>query len=188
MLYELLSPYAGELNLFSFITFRAGLALATALILTLIFGHPMILWLRKKQGKGQPIRERWPGKPPVEEGHAHDGRLPDPVRHRSRHAAVGRPQEPVCLDRLPGDAGFRRGRLHRRLPEGHQEGHDGPLRQGAAADGVRDRGRRGLLDHAVRAADGRSRRVAAGNLAEPPPAALRDVAGAALPQEFPAST
>ncbi len=60
MLYELLSPYTGDLNLFSFITFRVALALATALILTLIFGHPMILWLRKRQGKGQPIREDGP--------------------------------------------------------------------------------------------------------------------------------
>jgi phospho-N-acetylmuramoyl-pentapeptide-transferase len=60
MLYELLSPYAGDLNLFSFITFRVALSLATALILTLMFGHPMILWLRKKQGKGQPIREDGP--------------------------------------------------------------------------------------------------------------------------------
>ncbi len=61
MLYELLSPYAGDdLNLFSYITFRTGLALATALILTLVFGAPMIAWLRKKQGKGQPIREDGP--------------------------------------------------------------------------------------------------------------------------------
>jgi phospho-N-acetylmuramoyl-pentapeptide-transferase len=60
MLYELLSPYTGELNLFSFITFRVALGLATGLILTLLFGHPMILWLRKKQGKGQPIRSDGP--------------------------------------------------------------------------------------------------------------------------------
>ena len=60
MLYELLSPYTGDLNLFSFTTFRVALALATALILTLIFGHPMIVWLRKKQGKGQPIRSDGP--------------------------------------------------------------------------------------------------------------------------------
>ncbi|MDZ4759701.1 MAG: phospho-N-acetylmuramoyl-pentapeptide-transferase [Alphaproteobacteria bacterium] len=61
MLYELLSPYAGEeLNLFSYITFRVGLSLATALVLTLIFGAPMIAWLRKRQGKGQPIREDGP--------------------------------------------------------------------------------------------------------------------------------
>ena len=30
MLYELLSPYTGDLNLFSFITFRVALALATS--------------------------------------------------------------------------------------------------------------------------------------------------------------
>ncbi len=61
MLFELLSPYAGGAsNLFSYITFRTGLALATALILTMIFGAPMIAWLRKRQGKGQPIREDGP--------------------------------------------------------------------------------------------------------------------------------
>jgi phospho-N-acetylmuramoyl-pentapeptide-transferase len=60
MLYHLLSPYTGELNLFSFVTFRVALALATGLILTMLFGHPMILWLRKRQGKGQPIRSDGP--------------------------------------------------------------------------------------------------------------------------------
>ncbi len=60
MLYHLLSPYTGELNLFSFVTFRVALALATGLILTMLFGHPLILWLRKKQGKGQPIRADGP--------------------------------------------------------------------------------------------------------------------------------
>jgi phospho-N-acetylmuramoyl-pentapeptide-transferase len=60
MLYHLLSPYTGELNLFSFVTFRVALALATGLILTMLFGHPLILWLRKKQGKGQPIRTDGP--------------------------------------------------------------------------------------------------------------------------------
>ncbi|MBI1340319.1 phospho-N-acetylmuramoyl-pentapeptide-transferase [bacterium] len=59
MLYELLSPIAGE-NLFSYITFRSGLALITALILSLLFGAPLIAWLRKRQGKGQPIREDGP--------------------------------------------------------------------------------------------------------------------------------
>ena len=39
MLYELLSPYAGDLNLFSFITFRVGLSLTTAFILTMMFGY-----------------------------------------------------------------------------------------------------------------------------------------------------
>ena len=60
MLYELLSPYQGAMNLFSFITFRVALALATGLILTMLFGAPMIAWLRARQGKGQPIRADGP--------------------------------------------------------------------------------------------------------------------------------
>src|SRR5690349_3290009 len=60
MLYELLSPYTGALNLFSFITFRVSLALTTGFILTMLFGHPIILWLRQRQGKGQPIRTDGP--------------------------------------------------------------------------------------------------------------------------------
>lgn len=60
MLYHLLSPYTGELNLFSFVTFRVALGLTTGLVLTMLFGYPMILWLRKKQGKGQPIRADGP--------------------------------------------------------------------------------------------------------------------------------
>ena len=61
MFYELLSPYAGdELNLFSYITFRTGLALVTALVLSLVFGAPLIAWLRARQGKGQPIRSDGP--------------------------------------------------------------------------------------------------------------------------------
>jgi phospho-N-acetylmuramoyl-pentapeptide-transferase len=60
MLYELLSPYGGDLNLFSFITFRVALGLATGLIITLLFGAPMIAWLRARQGKGQPIRTDGP--------------------------------------------------------------------------------------------------------------------------------
>jgi phospho-N-acetylmuramoyl-pentapeptide-transferase len=61
MLYELLSPYGGDdLNLFSYTTFRTGLALVTALFISLVFGAPMIAWLRKRQGKGQPIRADGP--------------------------------------------------------------------------------------------------------------------------------
>ena len=60
MLYEFLSPYQGAMNLFSFITFRVALALATGLILTMLFGAPMIAWLRARQGKGQPIRTDGP--------------------------------------------------------------------------------------------------------------------------------
>ena len=48
------------LNLFRYITFRAGGAFFTALIFGFIFGRPLIDLLRRKQGKGQPIRDDGP--------------------------------------------------------------------------------------------------------------------------------
>jgi len=47
-------------NLFRYITFRAGMAFATALIFGFIFGLPLINLLRRRQGKGQPIRDDGP--------------------------------------------------------------------------------------------------------------------------------
>ncbi|WP_435258207.1 phospho-N-acetylmuramoyl-pentapeptide-transferase [Thioclava sp. FR2] len=47
-------------NLFRYITFRAGGAFMTALIFGFLFGRPLINILRKKQGKGQPIRDDGP--------------------------------------------------------------------------------------------------------------------------------
>jgi phospho-N-acetylmuramoyl-pentapeptide-transferase len=47
-------------NLFNYITFRTGGAMFTAMILAFAIGAPFISWLRKKQGKGQPIRADGP--------------------------------------------------------------------------------------------------------------------------------
>ena len=47
-------------NLFRYITFRAGGAFFTALIFGFLFGRPLINVLRRKQGKGQPIRDDGP--------------------------------------------------------------------------------------------------------------------------------
>lgn len=47
-------------NLFRYITFRSGGAFFTALILSFIFGAPLIRRLRKMQKTGQPIREDGP--------------------------------------------------------------------------------------------------------------------------------
>ncbi len=47
-------------NLFRYITFRAGMAFATALIFGFLFGRPLIDLLRRRQGKGQPIRDDGP--------------------------------------------------------------------------------------------------------------------------------
>ena len=47
-------------NLFRYITFRAGGAFFTALILSFMFGQPLINALKKWQKEGQPIREDGP--------------------------------------------------------------------------------------------------------------------------------
>ncbi len=47
-------------NLFNYITFRAGGAFFTALLLSFIFGRPVINRLKKIQGAGQPIRDDGP--------------------------------------------------------------------------------------------------------------------------------
>ncbi|MCF6234218.1 MAG: phospho-N-acetylmuramoyl-pentapeptide-transferase [Rhodobacteraceae bacterium] len=62
MLYWLaaLSDGGDFFNLFRYITVRAGGAFLTALIFGFIFGRPLINVLRKRQGKGQPIREDGP--------------------------------------------------------------------------------------------------------------------------------
>ena len=52
--------YPGILNLFRYITFRAGAATVTALLIGLVIGPRFIGWLRVRQGKGQPIREDGP--------------------------------------------------------------------------------------------------------------------------------
>ncbi|MBB05744.1 phospho-N-acetylmuramoyl-pentapeptide-transferase [Pseudooceanicola sp.] len=58
MLYWLtaLSDGGDVFNLFRYITFRAGGAFMTALIFGFLFGRPLINVLRRRQGKGQPIR------------------------------------------------------------------------------------------------------------------------------------
>jgi phospho-N-acetylmuramoyl-pentapeptide-transferase len=55
-----LTDGTGFFRLFNYITFRSGGAFFTALIFGFIFGRPLIDFLRRKQGKGQPIREDGP--------------------------------------------------------------------------------------------------------------------------------
>lgn len=62
MLYWLtnLSDGGDFFNLFRYITFRAGGAFFTALLFGFFFGRPLIDLLRRKQKKGQPIRDDGP--------------------------------------------------------------------------------------------------------------------------------
>ena len=52
--------FPGILNLIRYISFRAGAASATALLIGLLLGPKFISWLRATQGKGQPIRSDGP--------------------------------------------------------------------------------------------------------------------------------
>ena len=52
--------FPGVLNLIRYLSFRAGAASATALLIGLLLGPWFIAYLRKQQGKGQPIREDGP--------------------------------------------------------------------------------------------------------------------------------
>ncbi len=63
MFHYFLVPFADQyygLNLFRYLTFRAGCAVITALIISFVIGPPLIRWLKMKQGKGQPIRSDGP--------------------------------------------------------------------------------------------------------------------------------
>ena len=63
MLYHLLYPLNesfGLFNLFKYLTFRAGGAILTALLISFILGAPFIRWLKSRQKHGQPIRDDGP--------------------------------------------------------------------------------------------------------------------------------
>ena len=63
MLYNLLVPYADDFqlfNLFRYLSFRSGGAIMTALLISFLIGPYMIRMLKRKQGRGQPIREDGP--------------------------------------------------------------------------------------------------------------------------------
>jgi phospho-N-acetylmuramoyl-pentapeptide-transferase len=63
MLYNLLAPLADTFilfNLFNSLTFRAGGAVVTALVVAFAFGPMVIGWLKQQQPRGQPIRTDGP--------------------------------------------------------------------------------------------------------------------------------
>jgi len=63
VLYNLIYPLAEQasfLNIFQYITFRTGAATLTALTVSFMFGPALIRTLRRRQGKGQPIRADGP--------------------------------------------------------------------------------------------------------------------------------
>ncbi len=63
MFYHLFTPYADQFqlfNVFRYLTFRTGGAIMTALLISFVLGPSLIRWMRRKQGRGQPIRNDGP--------------------------------------------------------------------------------------------------------------------------------
>jgi phospho-N-acetylmuramoyl-pentapeptide-transferase len=60
--------FPGVLNLIRYLTFRSGAAVATALLIGLLIGPWLIRTLRRKQGRGQPIRSDGPQTHLVKQG------------------------------------------------------------------------------------------------------------------------
>ncbi|OYX04314.1 MAG: phospho-N-acetylmuramoyl-pentapeptide-transferase [Caulobacter vibrioides] len=59
LLYQQLDPgehYIPFFNLMRYLTFRTGMALATAQLVCVLMGSRFIRWIQAKQGRGQPIR------------------------------------------------------------------------------------------------------------------------------------
>jgi phospho-N-acetylmuramoyl-pentapeptide-transferase len=61
-----LSDHFTALRLFKYLSFRAGGAVLTALLIAFIIGPALIQWLKVRQGKGQPIRTDGPARHIVE--------------------------------------------------------------------------------------------------------------------------
>ena len=104
MLYHLLlslhdtTPWLGALNVTRYITFRTAAASITAMLISLVVGPMLIRRLQELPVRpGDPSRR--PGQPSAQGRHADDGRPADPDGGDRADAALGRPDEPLRLDR-----------------------------------------------------------------------------------------
>ena len=123
MLYYLaeLSQNLSALNVFRYITFRAGGAFFTALVFGFLFGRPLIELLRVRQGRGQPIRSDGPESHILTKaGTPTMGGPADPVGDPRLDAALGALGQRLRLDGAVRDARLRADRLRRRLRQGAQ--------------------------------------------------------------------
>ena len=109
------------LNVFRYITFRTGGAMATAIVFVFLFGPNIIDALRARQGKGQPIRTDGPQSHLITKiGTPTMGGLMILVGAGRLDAAVGESVERLRLDRARRHARFCGDRFLRRLPQGDQ--------------------------------------------------------------------
>ena len=139
--------FPGIFNLIRYISFRAGAASATALLIGLLLGPWFISWLRATPGQGPADPLRRPAKPPRQARHADHGRPADPdLGRRSRSCCGWSFSNPYVWACLLVTAGF--GLIgwlddYDKVKKAH---HAGPLGQDAARARVPDRRLRHLAD------------------------------------------
>ena len=155
VLYWLTQQFAGHisgLHVFSYLTFRAILAMVIALALSLLVGPGMIARLSRYQ-IGQVVRDDGPKTHLPKAGTPTMGGALILVVTLVTHAAVGRACQPVRVDGARGDLRLRPDRLLRRLPEagGAQPARPGRALEVLLAVGGRPRRGRGALLHRHRA-------------------------------------
>ena len=138
---DLLAKDIRAFNVFGYLTLRAVLACMTALFISFIVGPRMIALALADEDRAVGARRR-PADAPHQGRHADDGRRADPGLDRGDDAAVGRSHQPLRLGRAAGDAGLRRDRLGRRLPEGRLPQSEGAVGAAEVRLAVGDRARR----------------------------------------------
>lgn len=98
-------------NLLRYITFRAGCACLTALVISLLMGKPLIAMLRRIQRGGQPIRALGPERHLLEKTGTPTMGGVLILFSLTLSTGVGRFAERVCVGCAADHAGVWRGRL-----------------------------------------------------------------------------
>ena len=102
--------HIGPFRIFRYLTFRTAFASLTALFIGLIIGPGVVRRLREFQ-IGQYIREDGPKAHQQKAGTPTMGGVLIVVGMLIPDAALGRPDEPLCVDRDGRDAGLRGDRI-----------------------------------------------------------------------------
>ncbi len=146
-----LSEHFSALNVFRYISFRAGGAVLTALFIGFLIGPSLIAWLKVKQGKGQPIRADGPQRHIVEkQGTPTMGGLLILIPLVDLHLVVGRTDQSLCLGDPAGGGHLWSARLFGRLQQGDEAFVGWAQRQAAPGCRIRRRLSGDLVHHVAR--------------------------------------
>ena len=130
MIYHLLYPLhttIAAFNVFRYITFRTIYASLTAFLICFLLGPWVIRRLSAMQ-VGQYIREEGPKEHQKKAGTPTYGRRTDHFCRNRCNDAVGRSDQPLCVDHAAGHVGIRGHRLCGRLPDAGEKTEPGPHR------------------------------------------------------------